>query len=742
MQKTFQPAKVEHQIYQMWEKGDYFKPEINPKGQPYTILMPPPNANDSLHAGHGMYTVEDVLTRFKRMQGYAALWFPGMDHAGFETQYVYEKHLRTKGQSRLDFDRQTLYKNIAQFVQDNSGLIYQQFKLLGFSADWHRSVFTLDKHVVERVFTTFKKMADENLVYRGDYLVNYCPHCGTTLADLEVNHLERIDPLYHISYGPLTVATVRPETMFGDTAVAVHPKDKRYQKLIGTTLILPLTSREIPVIADEAVDPEFGTGAVKVTPAHDPNDFAIAKRHSLPIIKVINQLGQLTLPDDVNSEVNKFNHLRSKKARLHTLDLLKKKKLITKTDTNYTHSVIICYKCQKDLEPTIVPNWFIKVDPLKPPVIKAVHKNKVKFFPARFKTQFLQWMDIMHDWPISRQVAWGIRIPAWYSVSKNPDTIVTFLDTKGKSITGRVGDLLSKYTFTQVESGLQTLTAPNDATFTISQKKPGKDSLQETDTFDTWFSSGHWPLVTLKPSEFKNHLPTDVMGTLSAFKHVYLWSMVADQKGIKMSKSKGNVLNPIQLVDQYGADAFRLSLLFGTASGSKVILSQDKVRAMRNFTNKLWNIGRFTQMAFSSVDPKNVPWYTDELSNLTPDDKAIIKQLNAIIIQVTCNLDKYQFHYATEKLYHFAWHQLADVYLEKIKHRVKPSPAAQQRTTQSQLAAISTLRHVYLNLLKLLHPFAPFVTEAIWQQLRDLRTRGKGKTFPDDPLIISKWPET
>jgi valyl-tRNA synthetase len=782
MHKTFQPAKVEHRIYQLWEKGSYFSPKVNPKGQPYTILMPPPNANASLHAGHGMYTVDDILIRFKRMQGYAALWLPGMDHAGFETQYVYEKFLAKKGQSRLDFDRRTLYQNIARFVKQNSGLIYRQFKLLGFSADWQRSVFTLDQHVIEQVFTTFKRMAAQGLVYRGDYLVNYCPHCGTTLADLEVNHLERTDPLYYINYGPLTVATVRPETLFGDTAVAVHPRDKRYQQLIGTTVTLPLTHRQIPVIADQLVDPQFGTGAVKVTPAHDPNDFQMSQRHSLPVIKVIDQLGRLNLPDDVIPAAREINHLRASRARAKTLDLLKNHKLITKIDNKYTHSVIICYKCHHDLQPTVIPNWFIKVAPLKPPAVKAARSGQVKFFPSRFKKTFLQWMTIMHDWPISRQVAWGIRIPAWYSVAKNPDTIVTFLDQHHQSVTGRVGELLEKYSFAQIERGLQTLTAPNTATFTIAQKKPGKDFLQETDTFDTWFSSGHWPLVTLKPSEFSTRLPTDVMGTLSdiltfwvsrmiifslylqdkvPFRHVYLWPMVADARGVKMSKSKGNVLNPVDLVDKYGADAFRISLLFGTSSGGKVILAEDKVRAMRNFANKLWNIGRFTQLAFQNIPPSThhprgsthsktshkdnssgmdsvsaqVPWYSTQLPGLTSQDKKIVKQLDSLISQVTKYLDHYQFHYATDKLYHFAWHQLADVYLEQLKPRLSlKAYDSQLNKTNDYLAALSTLRHVYLNLLKLLHPFMPFVTEALWQELRDLRK------YPDQPLIIAKWP--
>lgn len=713
----------EQAIYQSWEKAGAFAP----KGKkPYTILMPPPNANASLHAGHGMYTVDDVLVRFKRMQGFAALWIPGLDHAGFETQFVYEKHLAKEGKSRFDFDRQTLYENVAGFVKQNSGLIYEQFKRLGFSADWSRSVFTLDKKVTDRVFATFQQMAKEGLVYRSDYLVNYCTYDGTSLAELEIKHEERVDPLYYLKYGPLTVATVRPETMFGDVAVAVHPKDARYTDLVGTEISLPLTNRKIKVIADEMVDVEFGSGAVKITPAHDSNDFETGRRHGLSTIQVIDQAGRLRLPEDVT--FRDVEGLKVKAAREKTVEELKKQGIIEKVDENYEHAVTVCYKCGRDLEPMIIPNWFVKVAPLKPAVIEAVKAKKTKFHPKRFEKHFLTWMEMMHDWPISRQIAWGIRIPVWYDSKANPNLVVTFLDKTKKSVTGRVGQLLSEgnFEFAEIESGLQTLSAPKEATFVISQTRPSSEYLQETDTFDTWFSSGQWPLVTLEEGEFTERFPTDVLGTLSdilkfwvsrmmmfslylkdevPFKHVYLWSMVADAKGLKMSKSKGNVINPIELVDKYGADAFRMSLLFGTGQGSKVILSEQKVKAMRNFANKIWNAARFIKM-MKTEETKG-----DESS---AEETKYQEKLAEVTKEITKHLEDLKLGLGAEAVYEYFWHWYCDVCIEQGK--------AGQLSSKALIQGMETF-------LKLLHPFAPFVTEAVWKELGH-----------EELLAISSWP--
>ena len=732
MNKTYDPQKYEKDIYTKWENAQAFAEK--PPGKPYTILMPPPNANASLHAGHAMYTVDDILVRWKRMQGFSALWIPGMDHAGFETQYVYEKNLSKQGKSRMDFDRDTLYKNIFTFVQENSGLIFDQMKRLGFSAAWDRSVFTLHENVVQTVYQTFTQMEKEGLVYRDTYLVNFCAHDGTSLAELEVKHVERKDPLYYIKYklktekGYVVVATTRPEPIFIDTHLAVNPKDSKTNHLIGKLVLNPLTGKDMTIIGDGFVDPNFGTGIVKLTPAHDATDYLVAKKHHLPIISCIDTFGRIKQND------GKYAGLKVGIARQEVVKDLTAQNLIEKIDTNYTHTVLTCYKCGHDLEPMITPNWFIKVKDLKKKVQEVVAKESVKFYPARFKTHMLTWLKIMHDWPISRQVVWGIRIPVWYDADQSPDLEVSFIDKAG---TKRFGPLRDFY-FKEVEAGLQSVHAPENSRYIVSDKKPNSGRfLPETDTFDTWFSSSQWPLVTLKNSEFKTRFPTDTMGTLSdilefwvsrmilfslylkndiPFKHVYLWSMVADSKGVKMSKSKGNVINPIDLVDKYGADALRLSLMYGTSAGSKVILSEDKVRAMRNFTNKIWNIGRYLEEVLQDT-PASSPHPT----GLSPEDEDLLSRLNSLIKEVTTFLEKYQFNFAIEKIYHFSWHILADNYLEKNKTRLK----------NKNPQALYTLKHVYLTTLKLLHPFAPFVTEALWQELNLDST---------SLLITSPWP--
>ena len=729
MESKFEHNKVEAKIYSEWEKSGAFEP----RGQnPYTILMPPPNANASLHAGHGMYTIDDILARFRRMQGYAVRWIPGRDHAGFETQFVYEKNLAKEGKSRLEYDRQTLYQNIAKFVEDNSGLIFEQFRRLGFSADWERAVFTLDPQVVDMVYQTFRRMVNEELVYRSDYLVNYCPHCGTSLAELEINHVERTDKLYYIKYGPLTVATVRPETMFGDSALSVHPKDKRYTSYVGSEVLLPLTTRKIPVIADSMVDMKFGTGVVKITPAHDPNDFEAGKRHKLPTIRVIDQLGRMTLPKDVM--ISEINGMKVKAAREKTVEELQKIGAIEKIDEHYLHAVTVCYKCGRDMEPMTVPNWYIRVEGLKSPVVTAIKKKKTRFYPQKFEKQILEWMKIMHDWPISRQVVWGIRIPAWYSTTENLDLGVTFLNKEGKPVSGKIGELLKTSTLTEIEAGLQTLSAPTMAKYVVSESKPAGDYLQETDTFDTWFSSGQWPLVTLKEDEYATRYPTDVMATMAdilrmwvsrmmmfglyvrgevPFKNVYLWSTVTDAKGQKMSKSKGNVINPIDLVDKYGADAFRMALLFGNGEGGKVPLVEDKVRAMRNFANKIWNMARFYLLMQEGIKREK----QGVSENI--EDKKILKELGEVEKKMTSLLEKYRFAEAADTIYHFLWHTVADEYIEQVKKR------------EDKGVALNGLRQVLLDSLKLLHPFMPFVTEAIWQEINP----GEGM------LIVAKWPE-
>jgi valyl-tRNA synthetase len=755
MDKAYDHKKYEEEIYKKWEESGAFK--AKPDGKPYTILMPPPNANASLHAGHAMYTIDDIMIRWKRMQGYSAVWIPGADHAGFETQYVYEKFLAREGKSRMDFDRQTLYQKIEQFVKDNSGLIFKQFRRLGLSADWSRSVFTLDPEVLERVFKTFKQMESEGKVYRDNYMVNYCVHDGTSLSELEVDHTEREDALYYIEYPladesgeKITVATVRPETMFGDTAVAINPKDKRYKKFIGKSLRLPLTNRIIPIIEDEMVDMEFGTGAVKITPAHDPNDFEAGKKHGLEIIPVIDLKGKMRIPDDC--DVKDLEGLKVKEAREKTVDKLAEIGFLDKNKINshYNHAVTVCYKCGRDLEPMVVPNWFIKVKDLKQPVIEAMKKNSVKFFPARFKLQMNQWLKVMHDWPISRQVVWGIRIPVWYEVDLNQNNIwAGWLDKTGNFQQGYVNDILNNGTpLSEIENGLQRIqvkTGDNQPNYIVSQEKPqnGKEYLPETDTFDTWFSSGQWPLVTLKEDEFIKRLPTDFMGTLSdilpfwvsrmimfslyiknevPFKQVYLWSKVTDAKGQKMSKSKGNVVNPVDMIDKYGADAVRMSLIYGVAPGSNIPFSEEKIRGMRNFANKIWNIGRFIKIAYEEFG-NSVPFFEENSNNINnPDDKKILTDLDLVIKTATASLEKYRFAEAVNSIYEFVWHNFADKYIEAIKDRKNDSNA------------LAVTRHVYLRSMRLLHPFMPFVTEAIWSEIANLRMH------PEKQLIVSGWP--
>ncbi len=723
MEPKFIPSQVEGQLYDFWEKNGLLK---GGKGKPYTILMPPPNANASLHAGHGMYVVDDIMIRYKRLRGFDSVWIPGTDHAGFETQFVYEKHLAKQKKSRMDFDRQTLYNDIYAFVKENSGLIFRQFRRLGFLADWNRNVFTLDDHVIERVFETFTKMEKEKIVYRDNYMVNYCTYCGTSLADLEVEHVERIDPLYYLKYGPFILATVRPETKFGDTAVAVHPKDKRYKKWIGQSIKVeglngPFT---LKVIADTYVDPKFGTGVVKITPAHDPNDFEVGKRHGLEIKQVIDLNGRL------NEYAGPYAGMKVKAARLKIAEDLQAKGLMEKIDNEYAHAVSVCYKCKRDLEPMVIPNWFVKVKDLKQRVIEVVEKNKIKFYPGKYKKQMLQWLDIMHDWPISRQIAWGIRIPVWYKIDKNSKIYVWWLDSDKKFQKGYVSEFIKNgIALSDIEKGLQKVNAPTgdmQPEYVISKDKPDGDYLPETDTFDTWYSSGQWPLVTLKDDEYTTRFPTDMMGTMTdilkpwisrmimfslyirnevPYKDVYLWSMVVDSKGQKMSKSKGNVVNPIDLIEKFGTDAFRASLIFGTSQGGQIPLSEQKVIGMRNFANKIWNIGRFLYLN------KQESAKTAQNSPATEESKKILKELQAEFKktkkQYISNMEKYKFSQAIDSTHEFLWHRFADYYIEQLKEPLRNGTIEIQKV----------MDEVYFDCLKMLHPFMPFVTEALWQKL-------------------------
>ncbi len=696
MDKVYDHRKVEEGIYKKWEEKGYFKPEVHTEGKPYCIILPPPNANGDLHFGHAMFTVEDILIRYHRMKGEAALWLPGTDHAGIETQFVFEKKLQAEGKSRFDYDQETLYQMIWEYVEQNKGKIQNQLRKLGFSLDWTREKYTLDPEIVKLVYKTFKKMYDEGLVYRDYRLVNYCTRDGTSFSDLEVVYEERNSPLYYIKYGPLILATTRPETKFGDTAVAVHPKDKRHKQYIGKEIEIEtvLGKAKIKVIADESVDPEFGTGVVKITPAHDFADFEIAQRHGLPLKQVIGFDGKL------NEHAGKFAGFSIKKAREAVVAEMERKGLIEKIDTDYTHRISLCYKCKTVIEPLPKEQWFVKVARLKQAAIDAVKTGEMRIHPKTFETHYFQWLENLRDWNISRQIVWGIRIPAWRNVHTGEWVV-----TEGE--------------------------APE-----------GNDYEQDTDTFDTWFSSGQWPFVTLKtgkPGDYEKFYPTSVMETaydiLRAwvtrmvmlglymtgevpFRDVIFHGIVNDPYGKKMSKSKGNVVNPLELIDQYGADAVRFALIYGNATGNDQSLSYPKLDAARKFTNKLWNMGRFMEMnKVSSI--KYQVLSIEELGGFAKDgtDKEWVKKTEDLVDEVTRYLDNYQFNLAAERLYEFAWHEFADIYIEDVKKRID----------ENSYLILTTL---YSILLKLLHPFMPFVTEELYKQLG----------FDGKMLIIEPWP--
>lgn len=740
-------SEYEPRIYKMWEKAGCFTPKTDLKKKPFTILLPLPNANDPIHIGHVMFVIEDILVRYHRMKGEPALWLPGADHAGIETQYVYEKKLAKKGKSRFDFDRETLYQMIYEFVEENRIVNRDQLKKLGFSLDWSRYHYSLEPEILKTVNETFRKLHKDGLIYRSEKIVNFCTHCGTAFSDLEVNHIEQQGFLYYLNYGPINIATTRPETIFADVAVAVNPKDKRYQKLIGKKATLPILGKELPIIADELVDIEFGTGALKITPGHDVTDFEIGEKHNLEIIKVIDVEGRMI------NVAQKYLGMSVNKARETVLaDLEKKGKLVKKEPLR--HTVGICYRCGQAIEPMLMPQWFVKIAPLAKPAIEVVKKGKLKIVPGRFKKLYLQWMENIKDWNVSRQIVWGPKIPAWYCMNCNPNIVIDFIDKKGKKVSGQYGKLKNKYDFLETKKGLQQLTAPKDSTYSLDNKPckkcGGKYILQETDTFDTWFLSGQWPLTTLgfpDSPDFKDFYPTSVLDTMwdilffwvarmvmfglyrtgeIPFEVAHMHCRVVDEKGQKMSKSKNNVVDPMEVLGEYGADALRMALVFGAAPGSDIALGDDKIRAMRNFVTKIWNIGRFVLTELEKTGCKkyeDLPSYSKSLQGLTKQDKKIVNDLNQLIRKTTNLLEQYRFDLAAEGLYHFIWHRFADEYIEYSKERIQ----------QGDIVILSVLRHVYLNCLKLLHPFMPFVTEEIWQK------------FPrkyEDTIIISKWPES
>lgn len=692
--KAYNPQEFESTVYQMWEKSGAFKPTGS--GEPYSIVMPPPNANGNLHTGHALGdNLQDILIRYYRMQGRDTLYLPGADHAGFETWVVYERELQKQGKTRTDFTRDELYKQVWDFVAAQRGNMEKQLRALGVSADWDSMVFTLDKKVVDTVYDTFKKMWDEGLIYRGERIVNYSTKYQTSYADIEVNHKVEKGTLWKIAYpvidhvAEIVVATTRPETLLGDTAIAVHPEDERYKKLIGSHVMVPLTQREIPIVADEHVDPTYGTGAVKVTPAHDPNDFEIGQRHNLPRIQVIGYDGRMmNVPE-------RFMGLEVEEARKQVLKALEAEELMRGQD-EIEHSVGYDYKSGLPIQPLVKDQWFIKVEPLAKRAIEAIEKGEVNIIPASRKKALIQYYENLHDWNISRQIAWGIPIPAFQS-EKDPNDWI--FDTR-----------------------------VDQATIDVD----GTTYHREEDTFDTWFSSGQWPFITmdyLNDGDLARFYPNSVLATGAdilyqwvarmimlglyatdqvPFKDVYLHGLVLDEKGQKMSKSKGNVVNPMTIVEEYGSDALRLGIIGARGAAQNQAFSKGKVVAGRNFCNKLWNIARYVE----GVLPENFELATPIPNSLA--DHWIVRQLNETAKTVSEQIENYRFAEASETVYHAIWDDVADWYIEASKKQPNPQ----------------LLGWVLDTALRIAHPFAPFVTETIWQTLG----------WHEELLISSPWP--
>ena len=678
--KPYDPQAVEPEIYKKWEESGYFNPDNLPERhkEPYTIIMPPPNANGSLHVGHALFvTIQDLLVRYKRMRGYKTLWLPGADHAGFETQLVYEKKLEKEGLSRFNMEHEEFYKGMLSFTLENKKFMEGQLRQLGASCDWSREKFTLDPDIIKVVYDTFKKLYNDGLIYRGSRPVNWSSKYQTSLSDLETKNIERKDSLYYIKYGPFIIATVRPETMFGDTAIAVNPNDARYKDWVGKTVEVenPIGKKTLPVVADEFVDPEFGTGVVKVTPAHDPNDFEIALRHSLPLDEVIDRYGKL------NEKTGKYSGMKVPAARVEVVADLQEKGLMEKIDNHYVHTILVNYKNENDvLEPRVMPQWFVKMAPLAQLAREAVQSGKIRFVTEHYEKVFFHWLDNLRDWNISRQIVWGIPIPAWF---------------KGDEIQ-------------------------------ISEKSPGEGWIKDPDTFDTWFSSGQWPYAVLgypDSSDFKIYYPTSVMetgydliffwvmrmimlGTYRTgkvpFKDVYFHGLVRDAEKKKMSKSKGNVINPLDVTQTYGTDALRMALLVGNTPGQDTALAENKIKAYKLFANKIWNIARFVLSRERNGE-----------INLE-----IKEEFNALAKDVTEDIEHYRVYLAAEKLYHYVWDRFAAQIIEDSKG--KPEYG-------------ETLYYILENSLKLLHPFMPFVTEEIWSSF--------AKASEDKRLLmIESWP--
>lgn len=702
--KPYDPQSVEKTVYSKWEQSGYFNPDNLPARHqtPFSIVMPPPNANGDLHVGHSLFiTLEDIMIRYKRMCGYKTLWIPGADHAGFETQIVYEKKLEKEGRSRFKMDPHSLYKEIYDFTLDNKEKMENQVRSMGASCDWSREKFTLDADVIKKVQQTFAKMYDDGLVYRGDRMVNWCTKHQTSLSDVETESIEKSDKLYYIKYGPVIVATVRPETIFGDVAIAVNPEDSRYKHLINTSINVetPIGSMTLSVIGDASVDAEFGTGALKITPAHDKHDFEIGLKHNLPTIEVINQYGKM------NEKTGKYCGMKILEARKQVVEDLQIMGLLEKIE-DYKHLVPTCYKCGTTIEPRKIPQWYVKMKPLAKMALDAVEDKKIRFHPDNYRKIFNYWMSNTNDWNISRQIIWGIPIPA--------------------KICNDCG-----HAFPDL-----------DNLKTKCEKCSNTNIRNDSDTFDTWFSSGQWPLVTTgypDSKDFQDYYPTNVMETgydlifkwiprmvifglyltnKVPFTDIYLHGLINDAQGKKMSKSKGNVINPLDMTAKYGTDALRMALVVANPPGSDASLSESKIKGYKNFSNKIWNITRFI---LSNTDgcESNEKNITEQI------DHQIISEFNETVKDISSDMENFRYYLASEKIYHYVWHRLANEILEDSKVILNID------NNQSKVSRQNTLLFLLRNIVIVLHPFMPFVTEEIW---------GDIKRQQDDLLLVQNWP--
>ena len=710
--KVYEPQQVESRIYQMWEDHDCFKGVEDSKKKPFSIVMPPPNVTGQLHMGHALdCTLQDILTRFKRMQGYAALWVPGTDHAGIATQIKVEEELRVKeGKTRYDLGREKFLERVWKWKEEYGNRIVQQQKKMGVSCDWSRARFTMDEGCSKAVRETFCELYDKGLIYKGSRIINWCPHCVTALSDAEVEYVDKPGHLWYIRYpladgsGDIVVATTRPETMMGDTGVAVNPNDEKFKHLIGKKCILPIMNREIPIVGDEYCEIGFGTGAVKMTPAHDPNDFEVGLRHNLEVIRVIADDGK------INENGGPYNGMDRYECRKAIVKDLEEQGYLVKVEP-YNHNVGTCYRCHNDVEPLISAQWFVKMEPLAKEALRVVNEGEVKFVPERFSKTYTNWMENCHDWCISRQLWWGHQIPAWTC------------DDCGHINVKREDP-------------------------TVCEKCGSTHLTREEDVLDTWFSSALWPFSTLgwpeQTADLNYWYPTSVMVT--GYDIIFFWvarmifsgceqmkkipfhtvlihGLVRDDKGRKMSKSLGNGIDPLEMAEKYGADALRFNLITGNSPGNDTRFYTEKCEAMRNFANKIWNASRFVMMNLT-IDRYELP----AADKLEREDKWVLSKLNRLVKEVTENLDSFEIGVASAKVYDFIWDTYCDWYIELTKTRLNGTDE------DAKLTAQNVLCYVLVTLLKLLHPFMPFITEEIYQALPKC-------DGAEDILMTAQWPE-